>query len=205
MSADKNRQETIQDAEPTAGATDAPVWLIVLIAPLVLWGMIFLEARGGGFNSRVYEPYNSFKQVDEMQPRSAAGELAMKGKKVYEIYCAVCHQPTGQGLPGQFPPLAESEWVLTTGPNRMIRLVLDGIQGPIAVKGQPFNNAMPPWKELLKDDDIAAGLTYVRSHKGWGNNASAVTADQVKTIRAKEAGRSTSWSPEELLQVSDKD
>ena len=87
----------------------------------------------------------------------------------------------------------------------MIRLVLDGIQGPITVKGQSFNNAMPPWKDLLKDEDIAAALTYVRSNKGWGNSASAVTPDQVKAVRAKMAGRSIPWSPDELLKVPDKE
>ena len=205
MSTDRNKPGTTPDHEPTVGNAEAPVWLFVLIALLVLWGMIFLDARGGGFNARVYEPFYSFKQVDDLQPRSAEGELAMKGRKVYETYCSVCHQPTGQGLPGQFPPLAESEWVLTPGANRMIHLVLDGIQGPITVKGQPYNNAMPPWKDLLKDDDIAAALTYVRSNKGWGNSASGVTPDQVKAIRAKSADRSSPWSPEELLKVPDKD
>lgn len=207
MSNDHHRPESKPETEPTVGTADSPVWLMVLIALLVLWGMIVLDARGGGFNARVYEPYYSFKQVDDMQPRSAEGEFVLKGKKAYETYCVVCHQPNGQGLPGQFPPLAGSEWVLAPGPNRIIRLVLDGLQGPITVKGQSFNNAMPPWKDpnLMKDEDIAAVISYVRSNKAWDNSASAVTIEQVKTIRAKVADRSTSWSPEELLQVPDKD
>jgi mono/diheme cytochrome c family protein len=85
----------------------------------------------------------------------------------------------------------------------MIRLVLDGIQGPITVKGVPFNNAMPPWKDTLKDEDIAAVLTYVRSNKIWGNTASAVTPDQVKAVRTKDAGRSSPWAADELLKVPD--
>ena len=129
--------------------------------------------------------------------------LFRSGKKVFETYCMVCHQATGQGLPNQFPPLAGSEWVLAPGPNRIIRLVLDGGQGAITVKGQQFppSSAMPPWKEILKDEDIAYVLTYVRGNKDWVNNASAVTPEQVKAIREKVAGRSTSWLPDELLKV----
>jgi len=205
MSSDRNNPDPTPDREPTAGNAEAPVWLVVLIAVLILWGMIFLDARGGGFNARVYEPYASFKQVDDLQPRSAEAEIARNGRKIYDTYCSVCHQPTGQGLAGQFPPLTESEWVTTPGADRLIRLVLDGIQGPITVKGQAYNNAMPPWKELLKDEEIAAVLSYIRSHKGWGNNASGVTSDQVKAVRAKSADRSTPWSPEELLALPDKE
>jgi mono/diheme cytochrome c family protein len=128
--------------------------------------------------------------------------MFVNGQRVYMTYCSVCHQVTGQGLPGQFPPLAGSEWVMTQSPNRMIRLALDGIQGPITVKGQNFNGAMPPWRELLTDADIAAVLTYVRGNKNWGNSASAVTPEQVKTVRDKVAAR-PAWAPDELLQVSE--
>jgi len=205
MNPETDKPGSTEDLEPTAGDSEAPVWLMIMIALLLLWGMTFLDARGGGFDSRVYEPYHSFTQLDSLQPRSGDAQLAMKGRKVYETYCTPCHQPNGQGLPGQFPPLAGSDWVAAAGPNRMIRLVLDGIQGPITVKGLQFNNAMPPQKDLLKDDDIAAVLTFVRGNKDWGNGSSAVTAEQVKSIRAKVADRSTPWSPDELLQVPDKD
>src|SRR5438445_5865620 len=168
-----------------------------------LLGMGFLDSHGGGFDARVYAPYNSFDDVGRDQPPSATDLPFVKGKKVFETYCMVCHQATGQGLPNQFPPLAGSEWVLAPGPNRIIRLVLDGGQGAITVKGQQFpaSSAMPPWKENLKDEDIAYVLTYVRGNKDWGNNASPVTPEQVKAIREKVAGRSTSWLPDELLKV----
>jgi mono/diheme cytochrome c family protein len=115
----------------------------------------------------------------------------------------VCHQPTGKGIPNQFPPLAESDWVAQAGPGRLIRLVLDGVQGPIKVNGVDWNNAMPPWKELLKDEDIAAVLTYVRQNKAWGNSAGPVTPEQVKAVREKEAARSTAWSGDELMAIPD--
>ena len=83
----------------------------------------------------------------------------------------------------------------------MIRLVLNGLQGPITVKGQAFNNVMVPWNSL-SDDDLAAVITFVRQNKEWGNKASAVTPQQVKAVRGKLKGRSNSFTPEELLKVS---
>ena len=80
--------------------------------------------------------------------------------------------------------------------------MLDGIQGPITVKGMGFNGAMPPWRELLKDEEIAAVLTYVRGNQNWGNSAPPVTPEQVKAIRDKVAAR-TAWLPDELLKVAE--
>ena len=189
------------DTEPTSGVAFAPVTLLVILVVLCYWGMGFLDRHGGGFNPKVYEPFHSYKEVDDLQPKSDDAKAAIQGKKVYDLYCSVCHQPTGKGLPNQFPPLAESDWVSVAGPDRLIRIVLDGLQGPIKVSGTDWNNAMPPWKELLKDDDIAAVLTYVRQNKAWGNSAGPVTAAQVKAVREKEASRATSWTGDELQQI----
>jgi mono/diheme cytochrome c family protein len=188
------------ETEPKAGWAPVPVWLFVVLGLLAFWSLRFLDATAGGFNPKVYRPHGSLATVVSLQPKSEGDTLFRDGQRVFATYCSVCHQPTGQGLPGQFPPLAASEWVATPSPNRMIRLVLDGIQGPITVKDQAFNGAMPPWRELLTDADIAAVLTYVRGNKNWGNTASPVTPEQVKTVRDKVAAR-TAWSPDELLRV----
>lgn len=187
-------------AEPTAGRAPVPVWLFVALAVLGYWALQFLDARAGGFHPKVYDPYPSLAYVEALQPKSEGDALFANGQRLYTTYCMVCHQPTGQGLPNQFPPLAGSEWVLAETPNRKIRLVLDGFQGPITVNGKAFNGVMPPWRELLKDEEIAAVLTYVRGNQAWGNNASPVTAAQVKAIRDKVPAR-TAWSPDELLKV----
>jgi mono/diheme cytochrome c family protein len=189
--------------EPATGSARAPVWLFVLMAVLAFWGMGFLDEHAGGFNPQVYEPYASLSEVDGDRPRSTGDEAFKRGQFVYEekAKCMACHQPTGLGSPGQYPPLAGSDWVLAKEPGRIIRIVLDGLQGPITVLDKPFNQAMVPWKDVLNDQEIADVLTYVRQNKAWGNDASAVTPEQVKAIRAKVAGRSTSWSPDELLKV----
>ena len=112
-----------------------------------------------------------------------AANAEADGAKVYAT-CSACHQPTGAGIPGAFPPLAESEWV--NGPvENLIRIQLRGLMGPITVKGTTYNSVMPP-NATMSDDQIAAVLTYVRSN--FGNKSSAVTADQVKALRS-EAGK----------------
>jgi mono/diheme cytochrome c family protein len=97
-------------------------------------------------------------------------------------------------MPGSFPPIAGSE-IITGDKARLIRLVLHGLQGPITVHGQRYNNVMPPWKSL-SDADMAAVLTYVRSN--FGNSASAVTPEEVATERSATASRTTMWTASEL-------
>jgi mono/diheme cytochrome c family protein len=108
--------------------------------------------------------------------------------------CAGCHQATGQGLPGAFPPLAGSEFAIAA-PEIPIRIVLLGVQGPLTVKGQRFNGTMPAWGSF-SDADIAATLTYVRAQ--WGNAAPAVTAAQVAAVRAALSGRTRPWTGAEI-------
>jgi len=108
--------------------------------------------------------------------------------------CAACHQANGLGMPGAFPPLAGSEYA-TGAPEIPIRIVLLGAQGPLTVKGQRFNGAMPSWGSF-SNAEIAATLTYVRSQ--WGNAASAVTAEQVVAVRGALAGRTRALTGAEI-------
>jgi len=122
----------------------------------------------------------------------AAG--AANGAEVF-TRCAVCHQSTGLGMPGAYPPLAGSEWLLNN-PEVPIRIVLRGAQGSITVKGSSFNSAMTPFGDQLSDAEIAAVLSYERS--SWGNNASPITAAQVATVRAATKSQTTPWNPKDL-------
>jgi mono/diheme cytochrome c family protein len=116
------------------------------------------------------------------------------GEQTYQTICAACHQATGNGLPGAFPPLAGSEWA-NGDAETMIRIVIAGLQGPVTVKGQQFNSMMPP-PPGLDDEKIAQVLTFVRSH--FGNKASKVEKDQVAAIRAQIANRGKPWTADEL-------
>jgi mono/diheme cytochrome c family protein len=120
------------------------------------------------------------------------------GKRVFDKNCVGCHQATGQGIPGAFPPLVGSEWV-TGPPETVVRILLFGLQGPVQVRGATFNGAMPAWKDVLKDEEIAAVATYIRE---WAPNAApAVPADQVAAQRKALAGRTAPWTAAELTSA----
>jgi len=117
------------------------------------------------------------------------------GKEVYMKaaagggMCFTCHQPNGVGLAGQFPPLAGSDWVLGDK-DRLIKISMYGLMGEIEVNGVKYNNVMAPPgipPGSLTDDQIANVLTYIRND--WGNSASAVSAEEVATVRASLKGR----------------
>lgn len=118
-----------------------------------------------------------------------------KGKQVYMTVCFACHQPTGLGLPGVFPPLAKTEYV-NGSPERFAAMILKGNMGPMNINGTPYNNVMPGQELMLTDDKIAAVMTYVRN--SFGNSAPAVSADVVAAARKKFADRKTSWTEAEL-------
>ena len=105
---------------------------------------------------------------------------ASTGKAIYESKCASCHQVTGQGLAGAFPPLAGNNDV-TGDPNKAISAIVKGLNGPLTVNGKTYNGVMPPWKGQLSNTEIAAVLTYVRT--SWGNKASAITEQQVAAFK----------------------
>ena len=124
--------------------------------------------------------------------------LMEKGKQVYTTTCQACHQATGAGIPGAFPPLAESEWV-SGPPKRLAAIVLHGLQGEINVKGQKFQGVMPPFKDQLKPEDIAAVATYVRN--SFGNKADLVTVEAVNQVKQATTSRATPWNGESELNA----
>ncbi len=135
-------------------------------------------------------------------PAAAGGSAKDRGKVVYNTICIPCHQPTGMGLPNMFPPLVGSDWPKAKKPDRLIRMILHGVMGPIKVNGQPFNTPapmMPGQAAMLSDVQIADVLTFVRAEFGGG--ASEVTPDQVKAIREAEKARATMWTEAELEKI----
>ena len=102
------------------------------------------------------------------------------GATLYQINCSACHQATGEGLKGIFPPLAQSDYLLADK-ERSIRIALQGIGGPIVVNGVEYQGVMPA-PAPMDDQQVADVLTYVRS--AWGNRGDAVTPAEVKQVRA---------------------
>lgn len=189
------------DPEPSVAPGHLPVWIFVVMAIGLFWGMVYLDNHAGGFNSRVYQHFASSNELVSLIPYDPQRDLINKGMAVYNRpTCVACHQANGQGTPGQFPPLAGSEWVLAKDPSRIIRIALDGVSGPITVKGQSLSAAMLPWRDNLKDEEIAQVLTYIRN--SWGNEAAPVTPEHVAAIRKETAKHSGSnWTVPELEQV----
>jgi nitrite reductase (NO-forming)/hydroxylamine reductase len=112
---------------------------------------------------------------------AGAGELMAKGEAVYLANCAACHQPTGVGLAGAFPPLAGSDFLLGDR-KKVMAAALFGLEGPITVNGVEYNGVMPSLGHL-RDEDLAAALTYVFG--SWGNSGAAVSVAEVAALRAE--------------------
>lgn len=115
------------------------------------------------------------------QTSPAPKAVMEKGKSLYAQYCLTCHQPDGEGVPNMNPALTKTTYVLGDK-KRLITWVLKGSTGTkLSIGGKVYSNNMPP-QSTLKDEEIATVLTYVRN--SFGNKASAVTAAQVKAVRA---------------------
>jgi mono/diheme cytochrome c family protein len=119
------------------------------------------------------------------------------GRDLYAISCGACHQPHGLGQDGLAPPLKDSDWS-TGSKERMIRIVLHGLQGPIEVHGKKWELIMPGLS-VFDDEQIASIMTYVR--REWGHTASPVDPSEVKSIRSQYPGREDMWTVKDLLKI----
>jgi mono/diheme cytochrome c family protein len=174
------------DAEPAASRAPVPVWIFALTLVLLFLGAVYFDYHSGWFDKQVYAPYANANQLALYQPKSGAAAMAAHGKAVYETVCGICHGADGLGKPGQAPPLAGSEWVAREIPE-LAHIPLTGLNGTIQVKGREWNLSMAPMGANLSNADLAAVLSYIRS--SWGNNSSAVSADDVKAVRAAPGGK----------------
>jgi len=187
-----------ENPEPTSSNAPIPLALTSIFFVIIFIAGIYLALNSGGFRSDVFSP-----KLVSWSGGGAGGVAApvdpkVVGKRIYTQNCVVCHQTSGLGMPGQFPPLVGSEWVVGgdwVADNHLVSILLHGMQGAVQVKGVTYNNAMPPWKQL-KDDQIAAVLTYIRSE--WGNAAAPISPEYVKSMRDKTTARTEPWSQKEL-------
>lgn len=139
---------------------------------------------------------------------AAPGHLSAEAKKQFltgqEIYfreghCVTCHQPTGAGLDPAFPSLVNSPWV-NGDPDRLIKITLNGLMGPLEINGKKYDGQVPmtPFGGMLKDEEIAAVLTFVRNN--FGNKAEPIQPAQVLKVRSANPGRVMFYTTEELLK-----
>lgn len=184
--------------EPSEGYTPMPLFLLGFISTMIFVCAIYFVHYRGGFDPLVYdERFDPATAVGAGGPvELTPGQIIARGKRDYAT-CATCHQPNGQGLPGVYPPLADSEWVLGSE-ERLVRVLLHGLSGPIEVKGNTYNGPMPPFGAAgykWNDEKISNVLTYIRQE--WGNAAEPITAARVKEIR-ESAPRDQPWTGPEL-------
>jgi nitrite reductase (NO-forming) len=114
-------------------------------------------------------------------PALTPDEQVEAGFRVFARTCVTCHQPSGRGLPGSFPPLAGSDFLMADE-TRAIRIVLGGLEGHVVVNGLRFGATMPS-HACLSDDEVADVLTFVRN--SWGNHATPTTRAAVTARRAE--------------------
>ena len=120
------------------------------------------------------------------QDDAALKKAIADGKTAYAT-CAACHQPTGAGIPPVFPPLVKSNWVNELDNDQLIKIVLLGLQGEVTVNGTKFNGMMMPLALVLKDQQLADVLTYVKN--SFENKGGMVTAAEVAKVRAATVGK----------------
>ena len=144
------------------------------------------------------------KAASEPEPPRAAPLTAdeqarwERGRKQFAVSCAVCHSLSGLGEEGKGPPLVDSEWALGSV-ERLARIVLNGLHGPVKVGGKVYNNVEMPAVLTMTNDEIAEALTYVR--REWGNQAPPVEPATVRAIRKVVDDREQPWTERELLEI----
>lgn len=152
-----------ENYEPEELSNPLPKWFAVMSACLVAWGFGYFYFQG-------VVPADAGDHRTAIAP---VGSVPVNGKIIYAANCVACHQGTGLGIAGAFPPLAASEWVLTD-PQIPAQILLHGMQGAIEVAGQSYSGVMPVMAHL-SDEELAAVLNYIRSD--WGNSASEITSE----------------------------
>lgn len=191
--------------EPRAGLEPLSLWLIAIYGLAIFFGGAYLGRYSGSFSGDGLDPLGGAPRPTKTGPHGQnegpTVELtsAERGKKIFSANCATCHQMSGTGVAGQYPPLAGSEYV-NGGTRRLGMIVLKGLQGPLVVKGVTFGSAvMQPWEKTLTDAKIADVLTFIRQE--WGNTGAPVTPDAIAGLRKELANHPDSFTEPDLKAV----
>lgn len=189
----RGRAQAREQAEPTERSQPIPLLVAAITLAMVLAGVAYILLS------------ESFGRVDLGDRRTladlratapGAGGGTANGKQLFAANCVACHQATGKGLPGVFPPLDGSEWV--TGDERTVaNILLHGVTGDLTVAGNVFKGAMPSFQQL-GDAELAAVASYVRSE--WSNKAPPIAAALFAAER-KAAVRTTPFNGDDELKA----
>ena len=179
--------------EPAEGMRPLPWLNTLLLGAMLMWGAFYITISPTGVDSS----YGDRRTLSTLEaPKASAAAKQVDGKQIYIGNCAACHQATGLGLAGIFPPLVAAEWVIES-PVTLTNILLHGIEGQIVVKGVSYKGAMPAWNQL-SDAEIAAVASYIRSD--WGNKTTPITEDEVKKQRELTKARTAPYKNEEEIK-----
>ena len=174
-----HRAQERENAEPEERIRPVPLVAAAITLAMVLFGVVYIFISDPFGNASLGDRRTV---ADLSGPVPAAAGAAVDGKAVFAAQCAACHQATGLGVPGAFPPLKGNVAVNSDDPTKQIDVVLDGLHGE-TVDGKAYSGVMTPFKGVLNDDEIAAIINHERS--SWGNHGVEITPAQVAAQRTK--------------------
>lgn len=197
-----------EKTEPRVGLEPLSIWLIAVYGLAIFCGGAYLGRYAGNFSGDGLDPLGGAARTVKAGTVGAGGGAltaalspADRGKKIFSANCATCHQASGLGVAGQYPPLAGSEYVMG-GTRRLGMILLKGLEGPVTVKGAMYGSAvMQPWEKTLTDAKIADVLSYIRQE--WGNTGGPVAPEGLASLRKELAGHPGSYKEPDLKAVPD--
>lgn len=173
-----------ENKDPDEQVKPVPFILLMIITGLFTFGVVYISSNDLTNNPNL----GDHRLAEDMAP--PAKNLVVNGAELFTANCATCHQATGIGVPGAFPPLAGSEWV-NGKPEAVIQILLHGIKGSIAVKGETFNGEMPDFGAKFSNAEIAAVANHIRS--SWGNKGTTIDESTVDKARALTKYQAKPW------------
>jgi mono/diheme cytochrome c family protein len=187
-----HRAQQREKTEPSERGQPIPLIVAVITLAVVVTGVLYILLS---------EPFGRADLGDrrtlaDLRPVVARPGQSADGQQVFNANCVACHQATGKGLPGVFPPLDGSEWVNGNG-RVLANIVLHGVTGEMSVAGQTYKGAMPAFGQL-GDAELAAVLSHVRS--AWSNKSAAIKADLIAAER-KASARTTPFAGGDELKA----
>lgn len=190
-----NQAQAREQDEPFERTAPVPLVVLLMIAGLFAWAIFYIVTSDVSDAPALGDQRTIAALSADTSVANVQGAM-VNGAQVFTEHCAACHQATGLGIAGAFPPLAGSEWVSGSS-NVVVNILLHGIEGNLTVLGKSYAGQMPHFKEKLNDAKIAAVLTHIRAQ--WGNQASAIEEKTVATIRAATADRTSPYKGDKEL------
>ena len=186
------RAQQRENEDPEEAVRPMPVAALLVAAGMVVWAVVYILST----EPLTLSQFGDQRTRAELSGPVAAAGGAVDGKALYAAQCAACHQATGAGLPGVFPPLDGSEWVQGE-PRVLANILLHGITGEITVKGNKYQGAMPAFPQL-SDAELAGIASFIRGN--WSNKAEALQAELFAKERA-DGSRTTPFEGEAALKA----